>query len=383
MRPLQLKMSAFGPYAGEMPVDFEKLGRSGLYLITGDTGAGKTTIFDAICFALFGEPSGDARDAGMLRSKYADPKTPTEVELTFEYAGKVYRVKRNPTYERAKVHGEGTTSENANAELTYPDGRVVTKLREVNAAVIDILGIDRAQFRQIAMIAQGDFRKLLDASTDDRKAIFRKIFGTERFSVLQDRLRTESGALGREYEQMTAGIRQYMGGIVCDEEDPLAGRTAKAREGALPAEEVCALLEQLIAGEEAAAERDDAALSAVGTDPGGKGFPAPVPLAGQRARAAESDRLPGPALSGPPDQPGPGSLKSRWPGRRLHWRPSGRGWLSGSRSLRSWTPESRRQRPRRRRYSASARSCRSIRSSRRSAMTRKSLRDRSRTGRRS
>ncbi|MBQ3401175.1 MAG: SMC family ATPase [Lachnospiraceae bacterium] len=247
MRPLYLKMSAFGPYAGETAVDFTQLGRSGLYLITGDTGAGKTTIFDAVCFALFGEASGDGRDAGMLRSKYADAATPTEVVLTFEYAGKIYQVKRNPSYERAKTRGEGTTTENANAELTYPDGRVVTKLREVNAAVQDILGIDRDQFRQIAMIAQGDFRKLLDADTDSRKKIFSKIFGTGKFYVLQERLKKESGDLGKQYEQARAGVAQYIRGIVCSGDDPLSVPAERAKAGEMPVDEVCTLLERLIA----------------------------------------------------------------------------------------------------------------------------------------
>ena len=117
MRPVTLTMSAFGPYAGEVTVHFDALGTSGLYLITGDTGAGKTTIFDAITFALFGEPSGDNRDAGMLRSQYAKPETPTEVELVFDYAGKRYTLRRNPQYTRRKARGEGFTEEKANAEL--------------------------------------------------------------------------------------------------------------------------------------------------------------------------------------------------------------------------------------------------------------------------
>ena len=157
MRPLKLTMSAFGPYAGETVLDFEKLGTSGLYLITGDTGAGKTTIFDAITYALYGEASGTSRDAAMLRSKYADPETPTRVELIFSCGGKQYTVRRNPDYERPARRGGGTTRQAADAELVYPDGRSVTKVREVTAAVRDVLGIDRNQFSQIAMIAQGDF----------------------------------------------------------------------------------------------------------------------------------------------------------------------------------------------------------------------------------
>ena len=132
MRPLKLTMAAFGPYAGTQELDFSKLGTAGLYLITGDTGAGKTTIFDAITFALFGEASGGNRSADMLRSKYAKPEAPTFVELLFSYGDKEYTVYRSPEYTRAKTRGEGTTKQSPEARLTYPDGRVITKNREVD-----------------------------------------------------------------------------------------------------------------------------------------------------------------------------------------------------------------------------------------------------------
>ena len=163
MRPLKLKISAFGPYSGITEFDFNMLGTGGLYLITGDTGAGKTTIFDAITYALYGEPSGKNREASMLRSKYADDTKPTEVELVFSYRDKEYTVKRNPEYEREAKRGNGKTKQIANAELTYPDGKVISKIKEVDIAVRDIIGIDRNQFCQIAMIAQGDFLKLIMA----------------------------------------------------------------------------------------------------------------------------------------------------------------------------------------------------------------------------
>ncbi|MFR3351766.1 MAG: AAA family ATPase [Oscillospiraceae bacterium] len=158
MRPLNLTMSAFGPYAGQTTVDFSALGTTGLYLITGDTGAGKTTIFDAITYALYGEASGESRESSMLRSKYAAAETPTFVELTFTNGGKTYTVRRNPEYTRPKTRGTGTTVQKADAELTMPDGRVITKARDVTAAVTDIVGVDREQFARIAMIAQGEFR---------------------------------------------------------------------------------------------------------------------------------------------------------------------------------------------------------------------------------
>ena len=175
MRPIHLTMSAFGPYAGRTEVDFEKLGERGLYLITGDTGAGKTTLFDAITFALYGEASGENRDASMLRSRYADSATPTEVELVFEHGGKRYRVRRNPAYERKKSRGEGVTRQSAQAELYLWDGGVVTRSGAVTEKIRELLGVDKEQFSQIAMIAQGDFMKILNAKSDERKKLFQKI----------------------------------------------------------------------------------------------------------------------------------------------------------------------------------------------------------------
>ncbi|MBE6914678.1 MAG: SMC family ATPase, partial [Ruminococcaceae bacterium] len=200
MRPLRLVISAFGPYAGRTELDMDQLGTGGVYLITGDTGAGKTTIFDAITFALFGEASGENRSAGMLRSKYAAPDMPTEVELTFAYGGKTYTVKRNPEYTRPARRGGGTTTEAADALLTMPDGRVITKIKEVDKAVREILGVDRSQYAQIAMIAQGDFLKLLLADTKDRQEIFREIFKTGYYRRLQDRLKAESAAISGDCE---------------------------------------------------------------------------------------------------------------------------------------------------------------------------------------
>ena len=147
MRPTKLVMSAFGPYADKVEVDFEKLGTKGLYLITGDTGAGKTTIFDAIVFALYGEASGDNRDNNMFRSKYANAETETYVTLDFENKGKNYTVKRNPEYMRPAKRGDGETKESANATLTFYDGNApITKVKEVTAKITEIIGLDKKQF---------------------------------------------------------------------------------------------------------------------------------------------------------------------------------------------------------------------------------------------
>lgn len=266
MRPLKLTLSAFGPYAGRTVLELDRLGSRGLYLITGDTGAGKTTVFDAITYALYGEASGANREPSMFRSKYASPETPTEVELVFSYAGKTYTVKRNPAYERPKTRGEGTTTQNAAAELALPDGRVLTKQSEVDEAIRGIMGIDRGQFLQIAMIAQGDFLKLLLASTDERKKIFRQLFGTGLYSELQDRLKREVAALSGECEAARQSIRQYVDGIVCGDADVLGPEIRKAKEGKLPVAETVALLGQLLAQDDARDAELQAEIDAAGLE---------------------------------------------------------------------------------------------------------------------
>ena len=252
MRPLRLVVSAFGPYAGRTELNMEQLGRRGLYLITGDTGAGKTTLFDAITYALYGEPSGGNRDASMLRSQYAAPDTPTEVELTFSYSGQIYRVRRNPEYQRPARRGGGMTLQRAEAELYYPDGRVCTRTREVTAEVTRIIGLDRDQFCRIAMIAQGEFLKLLLAATEERKNIFRQIFQTKPYQLLQERLKAESGALADQCGQMQSSIRQYAAGLVCPPEHPLTARLEAAARELPPLAELLALADQLLAEDETA-----------------------------------------------------------------------------------------------------------------------------------
>ena len=202
MRPLKLTMSAFGPYAGEVTIDFEALGREGLYLICGDTGAGKTTVFDAISFALFGEASGGDRSAKSLRSDFAGAGTPTFVELEFDYRGERYRVRRNPEYLRPKQKGEGLTKADHDAVLTLPDGGVVAKPSAVTPAIEELLGIDRDQFGQIVMVAQGDFRRLLSSKTDERAKIFRRLFDTERYLRFQKELETQRRDIETAAEEM-------------------------------------------------------------------------------------------------------------------------------------------------------------------------------------
>ena len=243
MRPLELTMSAFGPYAGQTHLDLAKLGDQGLYVITGDTGAGKTTLFDAITFALYGEASGTQRDASMLRSRYADPETPTFVTLKFSYGQEIYQVTRNPEYERTKKSGTGTTKEKAAVSLLLPDGRELNRRAEVDEYLHEILGLDRKQFSQIAMIAQGDFLKLLLADTRDRQEIFRDIFKTHYYQTFQIRLKEKYQALFRAYEETKTRLLQEMEQIQWPEPvtDP---RVEEARQGNMSPEEVLGLLDE-------------------------------------------------------------------------------------------------------------------------------------------
>lgn len=254
MRPILLTISAFGAYAGECRLELSKLGEGGLYLIYGDTGAGKTTIFDAITYALYGEASGNSRETNMLRSKYASAETATFVELVFTCRGKSYKVRRNPEYTRPAKRGGGVTAQKAEAELTFPDGRVVTKTREVTAAVCEIIGVNRDQFSQVAMIAQGDFRKLLEAPTEERIAIFRQIFKTGPYRVLQNKLRDDANDLKRECDELRRGLAQYVDGAVCAPNDPREAELARAKAGEMPTSEIMALLSELIQSDEAARE---------------------------------------------------------------------------------------------------------------------------------
>ena len=255
MRPLKLTLSAFGPYAGKTDFDFDKLGTGGLYLITGDTGAGKTTIFDAITYALYGDPSGNNREVSMFRSKYADLETPTFVKLTFKYKDNEYAVKRNPEYERASQRGSGVTKQTAGVELTLPDGKVLTKTKEVDTAIKNIMGIDKNQFCQIAMIAQGDFLKLLLAPTKERIEIFRHIFKTKLYSDLQNKLKQEASSLDNNCLQIRQSITQYIAGINCDESSLHCVQVSKAKNNELPIDECISLLENLLAEDSQSEEK--------------------------------------------------------------------------------------------------------------------------------
>ena len=221
MKPLKLRMSAFGPYGGPEEIDFDCFGGRGLFLITGDTGAGKTSLFNAITYALYGKTNDD-RGQETIRSHFADPGTRTYVELTFEHKGVRYTVTRSPEQTRPKKRGEGFTKEPASAEISW-DGGVVTKSAEVTAKVNEILGIEFAQWKQVAMLAQGQFRELLDCSTEAREKVFRNIFSTEGVKRFQDNLQRMSRDAQEEMDKAEAEVIDMSSRLSIPEDSPYRG----------------------------------------------------------------------------------------------------------------------------------------------------------------
>lgn len=262
MRPTELIISAFGPYADEVTLDMASLGDRGLYLITGDTGAGKTTLFDAIAFALYGNASGDSRKPRMLRSKYARPDARTYVEMEFSYNGKGYRVRRNPEYMRTKQRGEGETREKPDAQLHMPDGRLVTGDKAVTAEVEGLLGLNREQFSQIAMLAQGSFSRLLSGRTEDRGIIFREIFKTKPYQLFQEKLKDRAKGLYGRYADSRKSMEQYAGGVITEgHSEELKLRWKEVPQGSLEA--LLEVLDQLIGADEAQQQGKDRAMALV------------------------------------------------------------------------------------------------------------------------
>ncbi|MBQ6678797.1 MAG: SMC family ATPase [Lachnospiraceae bacterium] len=252
MRPVLLTLSAFGPYAKETSVDFTVFGTRGIYLISGDTGAGKTTIFDAICYALYGRASGSLRKEGMLRSKYAEAGTPTYVELVFEVAGRQYRIRRNPEYERPALRGSGTAVEKAAVCLTLPDGSVVTRQKEAEEKVREILKLSADQFVGIAMLAQGDFMRVLTAGTQERRALFRELFGTGRYLKLQEVLKADASDKKKQLDTVRIRIGQLTGSLHFSGAAAESEACRKLTEGQLLPAEVPEILAACIEEEKAA-----------------------------------------------------------------------------------------------------------------------------------
>lgn len=256
MKPTKLTLSAFGPFSDLVELDLTQLDGQGLFLITGDTGAGKTTLFDAICFALYGEVSGPYRPVEHLRSDFAAPDAQTFVQLEFVHRGKPYTLKRNPAYERPKLRGSGTVKEKPDAQLTRPGEPPVQGVRQVNAAVRELLGIDCAQFKQVGMIAQGEFMKLLNASTDDREGILRQVFATQKYQDLTNALQAAAGEAREACKTQNDRLLERFRQVDCPE-------TSAQKEGIvnLKRAENPALLPQMQAALAALLDEDKAELA--------------------------------------------------------------------------------------------------------------------------
>ncbi len=245
MRPIKLTVSAFGPYAGKEVLDMEKLGDRGLYLITGDTGAGKSTLFDAIMFALYGVTSAGKRTASEMRSTYADPEIETFVELVFDYGGKRYTVRRSPDYIREKKKGTGTTNNVGTADLTDESGLHLTKQTEVNNRLNEIIGLTAEQFSGIAMIAQGEFEKVLQADTKERQAIFRKLFKTDNYEILSFRLKRMAAEMKNECDRIMTEMDTHINSCEAAPDSIAGERLDDAKAGNVPETEIPELFEKI------------------------------------------------------------------------------------------------------------------------------------------
>lgn len=258
MRPLKLKMNAFGPYAALEEVNFEELGERGLFLITGNTGAGKTTIFDAITFALFHRTSGTDREITTLRSDYAAASEETFVELTFYHMGRVYRIYRSPQYDRPKKTGQGMVTQTAKAKLFREPDTPIEGIKQVNEAVEDLLRINYDQFKQISMIAQGEFREVLYADTKKRGEILQKIFATESYrkmaSIMDEKRKETYG----QVQDTLKSIDQYFSGIQYEKDSILEKEIETLKGTQYKLEEKVAVLEKAIEEDEQRIQRKDA-----------------------------------------------------------------------------------------------------------------------------
>lgn len=249
MKPIKLVMAGFGPYADRTEIDFTKLGAQGIFLITGDTGSGKTTIFDAISFALYGEAScGGRRSSKSFRSDYVSSSAPTYVEYTFRHKSDTWHIRRNPEYQRAKKSGAGVTKAAANVALTnLDDGRTWDNMAEVSEKVYEIIGLTRKQFSQTVMIAQGDFLRILNAASDERKKLFQRLFNTGLYEQLQLKLKDMNSACEQAKAKLDTRILLAMGNVHPDADFPEREQAAIYQKEAKYAELFIGLLDRLIA----------------------------------------------------------------------------------------------------------------------------------------
>ena len=226
MRPLKLTMQAFGPYPSAETIDFQLLGHRTMFVISGKTGAGKTTIFDGISFAIYGKASGEDRHGNDLRSQFANDDDLTEVSLTFSLRGKIYLIIRSPQQEKKKARGDGFTTVNAKAELYAIDENgekqlLAANVRDVDEKIKEIIQLDANQFRQILMIPQGEFRKLLTSDSKDKEGILQRLFHTEFYKIIQDKLKEESDLLKRDVEKAIEDRTRRLLGIHPEQNEEL------------------------------------------------------------------------------------------------------------------------------------------------------------------
>ncbi len=267
MKPCKLVMSAFGPYAGRTEIDFTLLGENGLFLIAGDTGAGKTTIFDAMSFAQYGEAAGgkERRKSKSFRSDYASPTTETWVDFTFTHRGETWRIKRSPEYTRPKKSGEGMTTQPAEAEMECAEtGESYYGLGDVNRQAQELIGLTQDQFTQTVMIAQGDFLKILNADSKDRKALFQKLFNTEMYDRIREKLKDMERECNDERADLEKRIEVAQGKIVPDadfaERELLQLYCTEPKYAALLLEVLGRQIEQEKQGKKKASDEKDHAL---------------------------------------------------------------------------------------------------------------------------
>ena len=240
MRPIHLTMTAFGPFADTQTIDFAKLGQNPLFLLNGPTGAGKTSILDAICFALYGKSTGDEREAAQMRCDHAEDATLTEVTFEFELGPQRYRIRRVPEQARPKKSGEGTTEQKPEAQLYRLDGAqevllVPSKVSEANALIEQLTGLDADQFRQVMVLPQGKFRQLLMADSKEREKIFSQLFQTQIYRKIEDKLKAQAAALRKENDALVnqrAGMINALeleeGVTLADEQNQVAPKLADA-----------------------------------------------------------------------------------------------------------------------------------------------------------
>lgn len=227
MKPVRLELCAFGSYADRVEISFEHV-QDRLFLISGPTGSGKTLLFDAMMFALYDDASGAARGNNTLRSDFASPDDETYVELTFLFRGDTYVIRRSPAYERPKKRGDGLTLQAATVELRYPNGRVIDKKVEADQAVEELIGLDKHQFRQVVMIAQGAFYDLISAPSSERVHIYRKLFATYVYRAMENSFKNEFRKVSERSQNEQEQLKMLFSRFTFLEEDP-EEKSLKAR----------------------------------------------------------------------------------------------------------------------------------------------------------